>query len=302
MPTYLCRACGTQYPPSDEPPGACPICQDPRQYIPYDTGQTWLTIDELREHHEAEIRDDHGILGIGCTPGFAIGQRALLVKGAAGNVLWDCLAYLDDTIVERISGEGGLAAIAISHPHYYTTMVEWAHAFACPILIHESDRKWVQRPDPAVRPWDGETHDLGGGLTLIRCGGHFDGGQVLHWRDRRALLTGDIVHVIPDRRFVGFMYSYPNVIPLPASKVRALGGRAGAVRVRHDPWRVVGVGRRAGRIRRRAAERRPLRPCGHRSRAALVGVAGARAGRRSGRGSRARSPGAQAGRSVRARP
>ncbi len=102
-------------------------------------------------------------------------------------------------------------------------MVEWAHAFACPILIHESDRKWALRPDPAIRPWDGETHDLGGGLTLIRCGGHYDGGQVLHWRDRRALLTGDIVHVIPDRRYVGFMYSYPNVIPLPASKVQAIG-------------------------------------------------------------------------------
>ena len=90
MPTYLCRACGTQYPPSDEPPGACPICEDPRQYIPHDTGQAWLTLDELRDEHEADIREDHGILGIGCTPRFAIGQRALLVKSNAGNVLWDC--------------------------------------------------------------------------------------------------------------------------------------------------------------------------------------------------------------------
>jgi glyoxylase-like metal-dependent hydrolase (beta-lactamase superfamily II) len=223
MPTYLCRACGTQYPPSEEPPGACPICEDPRQYIPHDTGQAWLTFDELRDGHSAEIKEDNGILGIGCTPRFAIGQRALLVKSNAGNVLWDCLAYLDDEIIERISAEGGLAAIAISHPHYYATMVEWAHAFACPILIHESDRKWVLRPDPAIRPWQGETHDLGGGLTLIRCGGHYDGSQVLHCRERGALLTGDTVHVIPDRRYVGFMYSYPNVIPLPASKVQAIG-------------------------------------------------------------------------------
>ena len=41
------------------------------------------------------------------------------------------------------------------------------------------------RPDPAIRFWQGETHDLGGGLTLIRCGGHYEGGQVLHWRERR---------------------------------------------------------------------------------------------------------------------
>ena len=108
MPTYLCRACGTQYPPSDAPPGACPICEDPRQYVPHDTGQAWLTLDELRDGHSAEIREDHDILGIGCTPRFAIGQRALLVKSSAGNVLWDCLAYLDDEIVERISGRAVL--------------------------------------------------------------------------------------------------------------------------------------------------------------------------------------------------
>jgi glyoxylase-like metal-dependent hydrolase (beta-lactamase superfamily II) len=220
--TYLCNACGTQYPPSEEPPAGCPICEDPRQYVPHDTGQVWLTWDEFLRGHEADVRDDHGILGIGCTPSFAIGQRALLVKSDAGNVLWDCLPYLDDALAERITAEGGLAAIAISHPHYYSAMVEWAHRFRCPIYVHEAERKWVLRSDPSVRFWDGETHELGGGLTLIRCGGHFQGGQVLHWADRRALLAGDIVQVIPDRRFVGFMYSYPNLIPLPAAKVEAI--------------------------------------------------------------------------------
>jgi hypothetical protein len=220
LTTYLCKACGTQYPPGDEPPAACPICEDPRQYIPHDEGQRWLTLDELVGSHEADVRDDNGLLGIGCAPSFAIGQRALLVKSGAGNVLWDCMAYLDDEIAERIATEGGLAAIAISHPHYYSTMVEWAHTFGCPVYLHERDRRWVMRPDPSIRFWEGETHELGGGLTLIRCGGHYDGGQVLHWRDRRALLTGDIVMVIPDRRYVSFMYSYPNLIPLPPSKVQ----------------------------------------------------------------------------------
>ena len=220
--TFVCKACGTQFPPSDEPPGACAICEDARQYVPDDEGQVWLTWDEVREGRRADIRDDHGILGIGSDPDFAIGQRALLVKSTAGNVLWDCLAYLDDEIVERVSAEGGLAAIAISHPHYYTAMVEWAHAFGCPIHLHEAERKWVMRPDPAVRFWDGETNALGGGLTLIRCGGHYEGGQVLHWAERRALLSGDIVQVIPDRHFVGFMYSYPNLIPLPASSVQRI--------------------------------------------------------------------------------
>jgi glyoxylase-like metal-dependent hydrolase (beta-lactamase superfamily II) len=221
--TYLCQACGTQYPPADGPPGACPICEDQRQYIPVDTGQVWVTWEEFLDGHEADVRDDHGVLGIGCKPSFAIGQRALLVKSRAGNVLWDCTPYLDARLVDRIGAEGGVAAIAVSHPHYYTAMVEWAHAFGCPVYIHEAERKWVMRPDPSIRFWEGETNELGGGLTLIRCGGHYEGGQVLHWAERRALLSGDIVQVIPDRRFVGFMYSYPNLIPLPASKVEAIG-------------------------------------------------------------------------------
>jgi glyoxylase-like metal-dependent hydrolase (beta-lactamase superfamily II) len=222
MTTWICKACGTQYPPSEEPPGACPICEDPRQYIPHDEGQVWLEWEDFRRSHKADIRDDHGILGIGCTPDFAIGQRALLVKSRAGNVLWECTTYFDDEIASRIAAEGGLQAIAVSHPHYYSAMVEWAHAFGCPIHLHEAERKWVMRPDPAVRHWSGETLDLGGGLTLIRCGGHFEGGQVLHWDERRALLTGDIVMVIPDRRFVSFMYSYPNLIPLPEASIRAI--------------------------------------------------------------------------------
>jgi hypothetical protein len=220
--TYLCNACGTQYPPSDEPPAECPICNDPRQYVPHDTGQVWIEWETFLDSHKADVRDDHGILGVGCSPSFAIGQRALLVRSDAGNVLWDCIPYLDDALAERIAAEGGLAAIAISHPHYYTAMVEWAHRFACPIYLHEAERKWVLRPDASVRFWEGETHELGGGLTLIRCGGHYEGGQVLHWAGRRALLAGDIVQVIPDRKFVGFMYSYPNLIPLPATAVEGI--------------------------------------------------------------------------------
>jgi glyoxylase-like metal-dependent hydrolase (beta-lactamase superfamily II) len=190
--------------------------------VPHDTGQQWVRYDAFLDDHKADIRDDAGILGVGCTPDFAIGQRALLVRSNAGNVLWDCTAYLDDAVRKRIGNEGGLAAIAISHPHYYTAMVEWAHTFGCPVYVHEAERKWVMRPDPAIRFWDGETLGLGGGLTLIRCGGHYEGGQVLHWAERRALLSGDIVQVIPDRRYVSFMYSYPNLIPLPPSKVQAI--------------------------------------------------------------------------------
>ena len=88
------------------------------------------------------------------------------------------------------------------------------------MLLHEADREWVMRDDPAIEFWSGETYDLGDGLTLIRCGGHFAGGTVLHRRG--DLLSGDIVQVIPDRDWVSFMYSFPNHIPLPEASVRAI--------------------------------------------------------------------------------
>ena len=77
---------------------------------------------------------------------------------------------------------GGIAAIAVSHPHYYTTMIEWSHAFKnAPVHIHKSDAKWVLRPDSVIQFWDRATKSLFGGLTLINTGGHFEGFQVCHW-------------------------------------------------------------------------------------------------------------------------
>jgi glyoxylase-like metal-dependent hydrolase (beta-lactamase superfamily II)/DNA-directed RNA polymerase subunit RPC12/RpoP len=222
LPNFICVTCGSQFAESAEPPPRCPICRDERQYVGRD-GQRWTTLDELRSDHRAQIREEGpGLLGIGCEPSFAIGQRALLVQAPGGNVLWDCISLLDDEIAARVEELGGLAAIAISHPHYYSSMVEWARAFDTPVHLHAADREWVMRPDERIDFWDGETRELGAGLTLVRCGGHFDGGTVLHWAAGNALLSGDIVQVVQDRRWVSFMYSYPNLIPLPAESIRRI--------------------------------------------------------------------------------
>jgi hypothetical protein len=218
--SFFCKTCGAQFSPSAEPPPECPICEDQRQYVP-ESGQAWTTMDELRSRHRTEVRDEDEYTGIGMDPGFAIGQRALLVPFGRRLLMWDCIPLVDDAGVEEISRRGGLAAIAISHPHYYTGMVEWAKRFDCPVLLHAADAEWIMRPDPVVELWDGETRDLGEGLTLIRGGGHFAGGTMLH-DARGTLLCGDIVQVIPDRGWVGFMYSYPNLIPLPGSAVQEI--------------------------------------------------------------------------------
>ncbi|HEV8153040.1 MAG TPA: hypothetical protein VGP78_08915, partial [Solirubrobacteraceae bacterium] len=130
MERHICVACGTQYPDSDAPPASCPICTDPRQYV-LPGGQQWTTMAQLRADRTNEVRAEGDLVGIGTTPHFAIGQRALLVPYGDSNLLWDCVALLDDATAEEVERRGSLAAIAISHPHYYTTMVEWAQRFDC---------------------------------------------------------------------------------------------------------------------------------------------------------------------------
>jgi hypothetical protein len=219
MERFICVTCGTQYPDSDAPPESCPICDDPRQYVPLD-GQRWTTLAELATDHRNQFRDEGGLTGIGTEPRFAIGQRALLVPYGDSNLLWDCITLLDDETAAEVEQRGGLAAIAISHPHYYSCMVEWAHRFGCPIHLHAADSEWVMRGDAAVEHWDGDTLELDHGVTLIRGGGHFPGGTLLHRSG--TLLTGDIIQVIPDRSHVAFMWSYPNLVPLPQPVVEEI--------------------------------------------------------------------------------
>jgi glyoxylase-like metal-dependent hydrolase (beta-lactamase superfamily II) len=227
MPNFICTTCGTQHGESDQPPAACAICQDERQFVKA-TGQNWTTLGKLRLTNRNSIKfKEPELIGIGIEPHFAIGQRALFLRTPKANILWDCLPLLDEAVVEAIKGLGGISAIAISHPHYYSSMVEWSRAFGgIPIYLHAADRQWVMRPDSAIVFWEGESKALGDGLTLVRCGGHFEGGTVLHWAGgaggRGALLTGDIIQVVPDRKHVSFMFSYPNYIPLAAKAIERI--------------------------------------------------------------------------------
>lgn len=226
MNAYICVTCGVQYPPADEPPAHCPICEDERQYVGLD-GQRWTTLTELRAGWRNELREvEPGLLSIQTTPRFAIGQRALLARTPAGNVLWDCLSLLDDETYRAVRELGGISAIAISHPHFYGAMAEWSAAFDAPVYIHAADAAWVQRRDTGLVLWEGTAREILDGVTLLNPGGHFDGAAALHWaggaEGRGALLSGDTVAVNPTLRTVSFMYSYPNYIPLPEAAIRRI--------------------------------------------------------------------------------
>jgi glyoxylase-like metal-dependent hydrolase (beta-lactamase superfamily II) len=183
-------------------------------------------MDELGRNHEVMIKDEDGVLSIGVEPAFGIGQRALLAETPDGNVLWDCVPLMTHEAVAALNARGKVKAIAISHPHFHSAIVEWSKALGdIPIYIHARNREWVMRPDPAIVFWEEEIKTILPDLTLIHCGGHFEGSSVCHWKRRdkpSVLLAGDTVQVVMDRKHVSFMYSYPNLWPLNAQAVRRI--------------------------------------------------------------------------------
>jgi glyoxylase-like metal-dependent hydrolase (beta-lactamase superfamily II) len=224
------RRAGSSIPRLPDRPNAATFARMSGNSFPA-TGQEWITQDGLAVGRSNAFREvAPGLLGISTVPQFAIGQRAFLVVTPAGNILWDCLSLLDGATIEIIRALGGIKAVAVSHPHFYSAMATWGRTFDCPVFVHEADRQWLAEPDPGIRFWAaGETQDILPGVTLHRLGGHFPGSTVLHLSKQRTLLTGDTMLVTWDRKHVSFMWSYPNYVPLAAEEVARIGRRLAAL-------------------------------------------------------------------------
>ncbi|PIJ46162.1 MBL fold metallo-hydrolase [Tatumella sp. OPLPL6] len=227
----LCTACGTSYAVDAAAPDHCKICLDERQYVPV-KGQQWIEGGQLTTTHcNHWTQHQPQLFSLQTVPEFAIGQRAFIIQTPEGNILWDCIACLDEATKTLIHALGGLTAIALSHPHYYTTMQDWAAEFNAPIYLHSDDQQWIMRRSPAIKLWEGESLSLTPQIRLIRLGGHFAGGSVLHWStEEGVLLAGDIIQVTPGADAVSFMWSYPNLLPLPAQSVCSIRDRLAPLR------------------------------------------------------------------------
>ncbi|KAK2880133.1 hypothetical protein FQN49_000547 [Arthroderma sp. PD_2] len=250
MDLSICGTCGVQY--NTTSAESCKICDDPRQYVP-PQGQWWTTLRSLQEsgnYHNRFHTDEKqpGLVSIVTVPPVGIGQRAMLCSTPVGNILWDCITYLDDETVRRVNELGGIRAIAISHPHFYSTAIHWAEAFQCPVYYSAEDEEWIQRycengPERVIAGsepldhsgakqviWKGDELSLiGGKFKILKAGGHFPGSSVLFWKDTKRLLVADTIQVVPSGLYhvdrpqgtvsYTFMWSYPNQIPLPPDAV-----------------------------------------------------------------------------------
>jgi hypothetical protein len=183
---------------------------------------------EAAGHRGTLTEIEPGLLGVDISPSVGIGQRALLVQTAEGNLLWDSTGYVDDDLAAQVTEAGGIAAVAASHPHMFGVQVAWSHRFGgAPVYVNAADREWLQRDDPVVKPWQDSVEVLPG-VTLHRIGGHFPGSAVARITGsdgRGVLLSGDTVACTPDEHWVSFMRSFPNKLPLSAATVEKVAGR-----------------------------------------------------------------------------
>ena len=141
------------------------------------------------------------MISIYTTPQVAIGQRAFLLCSPKGNILWDCITYIDEETIKRIKDLGGVKAIVISHPHYFSTSLHWGEALGCPVYLSSEDKEWLMRNDEGnqvFRFWEDKRLELlDGEFLAVKVGGHFPGSSVLLWKSEKKLFIADSITVIP---------------------------------------------------------------------------------------------------------
>lgn len=138
---------------------------------------------------------DKRIWSIWTEPAFAIGERAMFLETPAGNILWDCVANLDQLTVDFINSNGGIKAMLVTHRHFWTTRLDWAKEFDCPLYLSVEESGWLCREDKDKRvKWITViTEEIFTDVAAVKLGGHFPGSLILHWDNK--IFTADTIAV-----------------------------------------------------------------------------------------------------------
>ncbi len=230
MTIWVCDGCGLEHSDSAAPPAAgCVLATDAVSVEERgDLGPHghWTTHEGLaRQPHTTHHRDHgRGVHSFRREPRLAIGHWSFVLRTPGGNLLWDPPAYIDPVVVGMVRSLGGIAAIAVSHPHMFAAQVSWSHEFGhIPVLVKDKDKSWIARNDPVIRYWS-DTETPMDGITLIEVGGHMRGSSVALTADG-TLLSGDTIAgaLVPD--WVSFQRNYPRHVPLSAAVVDRIVSR-----------------------------------------------------------------------------
>lgn len=283
----ICTACGTQFPPARQSRTTCFICDDPRQFTP-PSGQSFTNLSTLASHSSenpyknvfTQYQHDDRITFIYTVPKFGIGQRCVLIKTPVGNLLWDCITFLDMATIRQVNELGGIKAIVISHPHYYSTNILWARAFNCKVYLAAEDSQWLAQKDPDRQVFipEGETETnilADSGVKALKLGGHFPGSLVLLFDGR--LMVADTLLTTPAglgtwiKDAVGnqrqghlgrpegmnsfaFMWSIPNMIPLSPEEMAHMWAVLGSHEFKSTHGAFMGTDIEDERIKERVLE------------------------------------------------
>ncbi len=186
MPRYVCATCAAQFPDASAPPDALPDLHRRAPVRPRGRAAAGRRSTSSPRRTATSCARTTSCSASAPSRGWRSASARCSSPTASASSCGTATTCFDDDVADEIERRGGLSAIALSHPHYYSGMADWAARFDCPVLVHADDERWITRPDALIELWEGETRDLGDGLTLIHCGGHFAGGTVLHWRRRRG--------------------------------------------------------------------------------------------------------------------
>lgn len=263
-----CATCGVER--AEPLPEVCPICADERQYVP-SGGQRWTSpAESLARGASLEFTErETDVLSVTQQQCPGIGQKPAIIRTDHGNVMVEVPNVISEEAVTAVRGWGGLAAIVASHPHMYGVQSLWSAAFDdCPVYVSAPDEQWLGlRPantvvwggGHAADPADGGEIEIVPGVRASQPGGHFPGSVVVHWTapdGRGVLFTGDTIGTVADPRWVTFMRSFPNWMPLSGAVVRRIADHV----ERYDFDRIYGnfggcVPQDAAAAVRRSAER-----------------------------------------------
>ena len=181
MERFICVTCGTQFPDAT----TRRRLPDLRRPAPVRPARR-ASVDDARRARAPTTRNefrDEGDARSASAPSRSSRSASARCssRSATRNLLWDCVTLLDDATAAEVERRGGLAGDRDLAP----ALLLGDGRVGAPLRLPDPPARRRRRVGHAARSrrsrtGTASTLELGDGLTLVRGGGHFPGGTMLH--------------------------------------------------------------------------------------------------------------------------